>query len=39
MVYYAAPKSKKDGPQSLDEIDPKLLETCSSISSSRSFGT
>ena len=25
--YYAAPKSDADGPQSLDEIDPKLLET------------
>src|SRR6266436_6852854 len=26
-VYYSAPKQKKDGPQSLDEVDPKLLET------------
>jgi Fe-S cluster assembly protein SufB len=25
--YYAAPKSKDDGPKSLDEVDPKLLET------------
>jgi Fe-S cluster assembly protein SufB len=25
--YYAAPKSKDDAPKSLDEIDPKLLET------------
>lgn len=25
--YYAAPKSMKDRPQSLDEVDPKLLET------------
>lgn len=25
--YYAAPKSAGDGPKSLDEIDPKLLET------------
>jgi Fe-S cluster assembly protein SufB len=25
--YYAAPKSKDDKPKSLDEIDPKLLET------------
>ena len=25
--YYAAPKQPGDGPQSLDEIDPKLLET------------
>ena len=27
IVYYAAPKSRKDGPKSLDEVDPKLLET------------
>ncbi len=27
MVYYSAPKSKEDGPKSLDEVDPKLLET------------
>ncbi|MGB1110626.1 MAG: Fe-S cluster assembly protein SufB, partial [Gammaproteobacteria bacterium] len=27
ISYYAAPKSKKDGPKSLDEVDPKLLET------------
>ncbi len=26
LYYYAAPK-KKDGPKSLDEVDPKLLET------------
>ncbi len=25
--YYAAPKSMKDGPKSLDEVDPGLLET------------
>ena len=25
--YFAAPKSPGDGPQSLDEVDPKLLET------------
>jgi len=25
--YYAAPKSKGDGPKSLDEVDPELLET------------
>src|SRR5690606_27494295 len=25
--YYAAPKSKKDRPKSLDEVDPDLLET------------
>lgn len=27
ICYYSAPKSKKDGPKSLDEVDPKLLET------------
>ena len=27
ISYYSAPKSIKDGPKSLDEIDPKLLET------------
>lgn len=27
MSYYAAPKSKEDAPKSLDEVDPKLLET------------
>ncbi|MCH7821801.1 MAG: Fe-S cluster assembly protein SufB [Proteobacteria bacterium] len=27
ISYYAAPKSDKDGPKSLDEVDPKLLET------------
>ena len=27
IVYYSAPKSKKDGPNSLDEVDPELLET------------
>ncbi|MFP4004507.1 MAG: Fe-S cluster assembly protein SufB, partial [Alphaproteobacteria bacterium] len=25
--YYAAPKSKDDGPKSLDEVDPELLRT------------
>ena len=25
--YYSAPKSKDDGPKSLDEVDPELLET------------
>ena len=25
--YYSAPKKKTDGPKSLDEVDPKLLET------------
>jgi Fe-S cluster assembly protein SufB len=27
ISYYAAPKSRKDAPRSLDEVDPKLLET------------
>lgn len=27
ISYYSAPKSKADGPKSLEEVDPKLLET------------
>jgi len=27
ISYYSAPKSKKDGPKSLDEVDPELLAT------------
>ena len=27
LIYYAAPKSKKDAPKSLDEVDPELLRT------------
>jgi Fe-S cluster assembly protein SufB len=27
ISYYSAPKGLKDGPKSLDEVDPKLLET------------
>ncbi len=27
LSYYSAPKSMKDAPKSLDEVDPKLLET------------
>ncbi len=27
ISYFSAPKSQEDGPQSLDEVDPKLLET------------
>ena len=27
IVYYSAPRSKKDGPRSLDEVDPELLRT------------
>src|SRR6476660_379457 len=26
-VYYSAPKKRGDGPKSLDEVDPKLMET------------
>jgi Fe-S cluster assembly protein SufB len=27
ISYYSAPRSRQDGPQSLEEVDPKLLET------------
>jgi Fe-S cluster assembly protein SufB len=27
IVYFSAPKTKKDGPKSLEDVDPKLLET------------
>ena len=27
IIYYSAPKQKKDGPKSLDEVDKELLET------------
>src|SRR5205823_4231142 len=27
ISYYSAPRARKDGPKSLDEVDPKLLET------------
>jgi Fe-S cluster assembly protein SufB len=27
ITYYSAPKQKTDGPKSLDDVDPKLLET------------
>ncbi len=27
LSYYSAPKSKKDGPQSLDDVDPEILRT------------
>ena len=27
IIYYSAPKGKEDGPKSLDEVDPELLET------------
>ena len=31
ISYYSQPKSMKDGPKSLDEVDPKLLETYSKL--------
>src|SRR5262245_10385028 len=27
IVYYSAPKPKKEGPKSLSEVDPEILET------------
>ena len=27
IIYYSAPRSKSDAPQSLDEVDPQLIET------------
>lgn len=27
IIYYSAPKTSKEGPKSLEEVDPKLLET------------
>ena len=27
IIYYAAPKSKENGPKSMDEVDPELLKT------------
>jgi Fe-S cluster assembly protein SufB len=27
IVYYSAPRTRKDGPKSLEDVDPKLLET------------
>jgi Fe-S cluster assembly protein SufB len=27
IIYYSAPRAKKDGPKSLDEVDPELLAT------------
>ncbi|MCH7654163.1 MAG: Fe-S cluster assembly protein SufB [Chloroflexi bacterium] len=31
MIYYAAPKSQEDGPKSLDEVDPEILEAFSKL--------
>lgn len=31
IIYYSAPKSVNDGPKSLSEVDPKLLETYSKL--------
>ena len=27
IIYYSSPKAQKDGPKSLDEVDPELLKT------------
>src|SRR3990167_4904749 len=27
VIYYSAPKTNKDGPKTIEEVDPKLLET------------
>src|ERR1017187_4835732 len=27
IIYYSSPKAKKDGPKSLDDVDPELLKT------------
>ena len=32
ISYYSAPRRPEDGPQSLDEVDPKLLETYQKLS-------
>ena len=31
MIYYAAPKSQGDGPKSLDDVDPEILEAFSKL--------
>ena len=31
IIYYAAPKSQGDGPKSLDEVDPEILEAFSKL--------
>src|SRR5579883_2834954 len=31
IVYYSAPKSKKDRPKSLDEVDTEVLKTCDKL--------
>ena len=31
IYYYAAPSSQKDGPKSLDEVDPEVLEAFSKL--------
>jgi len=36
LYYYSAPKSMKDKPKSLDDLDPKLLETYKKIRNSSS---
>ena len=32
LYYYSAPKSAQDKPKSLDEVDPKLIETYKTVS-------
>ena len=31
IIYYAAPRSQKDGPKSLEEVDPEILEAFSKL--------
>ena len=31
IIYYAAPRSKNDGPKSLDEVDPEILQAFSKL--------
>ena len=31
IIYYAAPKSQGDGPKSLDDVDPEMLEAFSKL--------
>ena len=39
IIYYSAPKQKTDGPKSLDEVDPKLLETYQKLGIPQGTGT
>jgi len=31
MIYYSAPRSQQDGPKSLDDVDPELIDTYSKL--------